>query len=109
VVNGPDRGCSIKRDTLSSIKRYKEDINVIKVLFFAQVKEQLGTENVQIKHNEDMNIQQLKLELAQHKPDWNAVFSGSSLLAAVNQTIVDDSTIIYDGDEVAFFPPVTGG
>jgi sulfur-carrier protein len=82
---------------------------VITVLFFAQVKEQVGTDRIEIEHEININIQQLKQKLAQYQDNWLSVFSGSSLLAAVNQTIVDDNTTIKDGDEVAFFPPVTGG
>jgi len=32
-----------------------------------------------------------------------------SILVAVNQTVVNRSYTLSDGDEVAFFPPMTGG
>lgn len=35
--------------------------------------------------------------------------SGNSLLVAVNQTVVDRSWKLSEDDEVAFFPPMTGG
>jgi len=31
------------------------------------------------------------------------------ILTAINQEYVDSNSIVVDGDEVAFFPPVTGG
>lgn len=44
---------------------------------------------------------------------WNAVAAGESppgnLLAAVNHEHADPDHPVRDGDEVAFFPPVTGG
>ena len=33
----------------------------------------------------------------------------AGILAAVNQEYVDAAAAVSDGDEVAFFPPVTGG
>jgi molybdopterin synthase sulfur carrier subunit len=35
--------------------------------------------------------------------------SSKSLRAAVNQAMVGADAAVADGDEVAFFPPVTGG
>ncbi|MFO1418821.1 MAG: MoaD/ThiS family protein [Methylotetracoccus sp.] len=44
---------------------------------------------------------------------WKAVSEGRPLpeqiLCAVNMDYADPETAIHDGDEVAFFPPVTGG
>ncbi|MCF9378680.1 MoaD/ThiS family protein, partial [Klebsiella pneumoniae] len=40
---------------------------------------------------------------------WDMALEPGKLLAAVNQSIVPFDTELQDGDEVAFFPPVTGG
>ena len=44
---------------------------------------------------------------------WQAVTDGSEMprnvLAAVNLDYAGPDTRVHDGDEVAFFPPVTGG
>ena len=44
---------------------------------------------------------------------WDQVTDGqampANLLMAVNMEYVDAGQVIRDGDEVAFFPPVTGG
>ncbi|MDW2047144.1 MoaD/ThiS family protein, partial [Vibrio sp. 708] len=40
---------------------------------------------------------------------WDLALEPGKLLAAVNQSIVPLDTQVKAGDEVAFFPPVTGG
>jgi len=44
---------------------------------------------------------------------WDSCANGkerpSNVLVAINMDYVDAQTIVKDGDEVAFFPPVTGG
>jgi len=35
--------------------------------------------------------------------------SAPRIRTAVNQVLASDATSVVDGDEVAFFPPVTGG
>jgi molybdopterin synthase sulfur carrier subunit len=40
---------------------------------------------------------------------WALALEEGKLLAAVNQTLVSFEHPVVDGDEVAFFPPVTGG
>ena len=48
-------------------------------------------------------------ELASKNEQWQALFGNTSLLNAVNHELVDSEQPIKSGDEVAFFPPVTGG
>ena len=38
-----------------------------------------------------------------------ALARGKTLRMALNQTMADEATVLVDGAEVAFFPPVTGG
>ena len=38
-----------------------------------------------------------------------ALARGKTLRMALNQTMADEATVLHDGAEVAFFPPVTGG
>ncbi|MFN2289056.1 MAG: MoaD/ThiS family protein [Chromatocurvus sp.] len=40
---------------------------------------------------------------------WRDVLTQPNLICAVNQSVVHDTTRLSDDDEVAFFPPVTGG
>lgn len=79
----------------------------IKVLYFASLREQIGRTGDEFDFNNDklsdMNIDQLWQYATQQAsfPD--------DLLVAVNQEYTDQFASIKDGDEVAFFPPVTGG
>ncbi len=73
---------------------------MIKVLFFAQVRELVAC---------DATAEQLRAALCERGNKWALALEAGKLLVAVNQTLVPLDTPINDGDEVAFFPPVTGG
>ena len=81
---------------------------MIKVLFFAQVRELVGCDQLEA---EDVyaDVEQLRAALAAKGSRWALALESGKLLAAVNQTLVSFDTPLTSGDEVAFFPPVTGG
>lgn len=81
---------------------------MIKVLFFAALREQLNSEKISIPLDNMVTIEHVIESLIKKNPDWKAAFN-QSLLCAVNQEMVSKSHPIETGDEVAFFPPVTGG
>ncbi len=83
----------------------------IKVLYFARIKESVNysTEDI-VLPAEVSTIKTLKSYLAKRGEVWADLFSGKQVVrAAINHDLVDDMMAINDGDEVAFFPPVTGG
>jgi len=82
---------------------------MIKVLFFARLREQLSTDSLQMPASENMTTELIRQQLANTDDLWAKVMSADSLLVAVNQQITDWSHSVNAGDEVAFFPPVTGG
>ena len=45
----------------------------------------------------------------QHGAQWRTVLEQENMIRAVNQAVVTGNCALRDGDEVAFFPPVTGG
>ncbi len=84
---------------------------MIKVLYFARLKESLNysTEDMVLPSN-IKTILQLKTLLSTRGDNWAMIFSGKQVVrAAINHALVDDTEVIEADDEVAFFPPVTGG
>jgi molybdopterin synthase sulfur carrier subunit len=81
---------------------------MIKILFFAALREQLGSEGTLLPSENISSVEQVIDALIVKNPHWQVAFK-SSLLCAVNQEMVNKSHSVITGDEVAFFPPVTGG
>lgn len=84
---------------------------MIRVLFFASVRDRLGVETIEVDTAEAGDtLAALRHALAARGGRWAEVFgSEQRILAAINQEMAPLHTVIDDGDEVAFFPPVTGG
>lgn len=81
---------------------------MINVLFFAQTRELVGVDTLTLPDQFD-SVESLRAHLAQQEGKWSLALEAGKLLAAVNQAIVPLTHPLKDGDEVAFFPPVTGG
>ena len=84
---------------------------MVNLLYFASLREALDTDREQLELGEDIRtIEQLKAVLIQRGGSWATAFTSDlGLLVSVNQQMADEQTPIQDGDEIAFFPPVTGG
>ena len=81
---------------------------MIKVLFFAQTRELLGRGEIPVEPSFN-NVEELRAHLAAQNERWALALQKDKLLVAVNQTLVSLDSPLSDADEVAFFPPVTGG
>lgn len=82
---------------------------MIKVLFFAQLRDQLGVSELSLNSEDNPNVQVLLNNLKAQDEHWETLLSKATLMVAVNQTISNKTATLSSGDEVAFFPPVTGG
>jgi molybdopterin synthase sulfur carrier subunit len=82
---------------------------MIKVIFFAALREQLDCSELTLNSENITTVADLKQLLANKNDQWQSHFSNGSLLSAVNHEMVNGEQLIKPGDEVAFFPPVTGG
>ncbi len=80
----------------------------ITVLFFATLRDRVGARELTIEINDATDsIDRLRAELRARYPA--ATDSLRVALAAINEEFAFDNDRIRDGDEVAFFPPVSGG
>ncbi|MEN9465319.1 MAG: hypothetical protein RL217_1500 [Pseudomonadota bacterium] len=82
---------------------------MLKVLFFARYRETLGTEQLDLPYHPDLtHLEEVRKTLAKQGGKWQ-VLNDTGLMCARNQELVELHTPIQDGDELAFFPTVTGG
>jgi sulfur-carrier protein len=81
------------------------------ILYFAWLRERTGSASEEIALPDDVRTVSALLDyLSAHSPRHEAAFRNRrTVRAAVNQEFADLSSPIQPGDEVAFFPPVTGG
>ena len=83
----------------------------VKVLYFASLREQLGMAFEEVNVPGDATtVGELRAHLQSRGGSYERAFAAKTAVrAAVNQDMVPPSAPIKAGDEVAFFPPVTGG
>jgi sulfur-carrier protein len=84
---------------------------MLTLLYFASLRERVGRAREELAvAPAGATVAALLEELRGRGEPWNeALASGKSWRVAVNQRMADESTALRNGDEVAFFPPVTGG
>jgi molybdopterin synthase sulfur carrier subunit len=83
----------------------------IQLRYFASVREDLGASAETLELPAGIaTIGQLRAHLRERGSAWNqALAPGRALRMAKNQAMANEESALADGDEVAFFPPVTGG
>jgi molybdopterin synthase sulfur carrier subunit len=83
---------------------------MIQLRYFANLRETLGIADEQIDLPDGVSdISALTDWLQERNDNWRTALGDSRLRVAVNQEIVKPDCPVSDGDEVAWFPPVTGG
>ncbi len=82
---------------------------MINILFFARLREVVGQGIIQ---DQPSLVKPLtvKLVLEEMKFQFIRLQDEKNIRAALNQELLSDwNTPVQDGDEIAFFPPITGG
>lgn len=79
-----------------------------KIMFFAQIRELIDTDSLLLDARQ-LTVADLLEQLSKRGDKWSLALKEKVVLCAVNQSLVDFNYLIQPGDEVAFFPPVTGG
>ncbi|WP_152208508.1 molybdopterin converting factor subunit 1 [Marinobacter changyiensis] len=81
----------------------------VSVRFFARLREALDTDQLSMELPTGSNAGQVLETLARRGGEWSQLTGGTPLMIAVNQAMARPSTPLNNNDEVAVFPPVTGG
>ena len=84
---------------------------MVTVLYFARLREALGRSSETVALPAAVrDVEGVRALLVARGGEWEQELAPSKpVRAAVNQAIAHGDTSVSDGDEVAFFPPVTGG
>ena len=81
---------------------------MLNVLFFAQTRELIGEDSILLEGDIATAVA-VRVQLAQKCDRWALALEKGKLLVAINQTLMPLESAVKNGDEIAFFPPVTGG
>ncbi|MDT3669192.1 MAG: molybdopterin converting factor subunit 1 [Aromatoleum sp.] len=82
----------------------------IKILYFASLRDAVGQAEESFELPSGVStVADLRAFLADRGDSWTALEAGRNVRAARNQRMAGPSDPVSPGDEIAFFPPVTGG
>lgn len=83
----------------------------IRILYFAALRDAVGRASDTLElDGERTTLAAVREALVAQGDPWAGAFANlKRVRGAVNQTMADDDEPVANGDEVAFFPPVTGG
>ena len=82
---------------------------MITLKYFASLRDIAEKEEDSLDIENPITIDQLSDIISKTTPKMGAIIREKKVMISVNEEMASADTIIHDGDEVAFFPPVTGG
>ena len=82
----------------------------VRVLYFAWLREKIGQPEEQIVLASPLSVRELISHLAARSPAHQKAFGDlDPIQVAINQKLATMNAVVEPGDELALFPPVTGG
>ena len=87
----------------------------ITIKLFSTLREALGESEFELtisdisEASEQVDVAAIKALLSQRDAAWKEALNQPNLVHALNQKVVFTDAMVSDGDELAFFPPMTGG
>lgn len=83
---------------------------MLRVRFFARIRETVGESQLELPLSaETATLDALQATLSARGEAWRDALAEANLVRAVNHEIAHGDQRLAEGDEVAFYPPVTGG
>jgi molybdopterin synthase sulfur carrier subunit len=87
----------------------------ITIKLFSSLREALGESEVELalsdisEASSQVDVAAIKKRLSQRGAGWKEALNQPNLVHALNHKVVFTDAVVSDGDELAFFPPMTGG
>jgi molybdopterin synthase sulfur carrier subunit len=82
----------------------------MKILFFASLREQLDCDGEQWQNLEGaLTVADVKAHLQSRGEPWRSALANERIIVSINQEVAELNSPISLDDELAFYPPVTGG
>lgn len=82
---------------------------MIEIHYFASIRERLACDRETLDTAPPTVAALVDALVERHGEAWQRVLRDGRVLVAVNQEVASLQSALREGDEVAFFPPVTGG
>lgn len=82
----------------------------VTIWYFARIKEAVDCDRETLQLQDDVDtVADLVNFLSERGERWRKALKDEKVLVAINQAVASMNTAVSDEDEIAFFPPVTGG
>ena len=87
----------------------------ITIKLFSALREALGESEFELdlsdvsKASAQIDVSAIKKQLSQRGAEWKEALNQPNLVHALNHKVVFTDAVVSEGDELAFFPPMTGG
>jgi molybdopterin synthase sulfur carrier subunit len=82
---------------------------MIKIRFFAMFRDHVERAEVDVEPGEEKTLKALLERLKGELPGLERIMEEGNAIFALNQEVVEPDAPVKDGDEIAVFPPVSGG